>query len=218
MKRGWKLGKTTRTRFCGLPKAGLQSIPQWKEDGNMAKAALSTDFLSVFVLQSIPQWKEDGNTYRNNIFINKWAEKLQSIPQWKEDGNFYTPPQNIMLPSRVTINTSMKRGWKQNQSARPTAAHHLYGYNQYLNEKRMETVVFSSVSVVLRPLCYNQYLNEKRMETSVSVSHRSPQSQLSYNQYLNEKRMETYQDNNGPCKTPRHKVTINTSMKRGWKL
>ena len=192
MKRGWKLGKTTRTRFCGLPKAGLQSIPQWKEDGNMAKAALSTDFLSVFV--------------------------LQSIPQWKEDGNFYTPPQNIMLPSRVTINTSMKRGWKQNQSARPTAAHHLYGYNQYLNEKRMETVVFSSVSVVLRPLCYNQYLNEKRMETSVSVSHRSPQSQLSYNQYLNEKRMETYQDNNGPCKTPRHKVTINTSMKRGWKL
>ena len=118
-----------------------------------------------------------------------------------------------------------------------------FGYNQYLNEKRMETPWGSSRPPVLCRLCYNQYLNEKRMETLSHISGSLGQLRIllqsipqwkedgnfatltsiapcwftRYNQYLNEKRMETRNGSVLRVLTAGSPVTINTSMKRGWK-
>ena len=164
MKRGWKQ-RAYSSLLLKKDEEKLQSIPQWKEDGNRMVVGDETGNIDVLVtintsmkrgwklfhsltsmslgsgnmLQSIPQWKEDGNLI-SDTKTQHFHIVLQSIPQWKEDGN----TQNI--PSKL-----------------------------FLNPQR----------------CYNQYLNEKRMETlwtpgSLCVSGSSP-------------------------------VTINTSMKRGWK-
>ena len=113
MKRGWK-PRSAASALRSTLRSQLQSIPQWKEDGNIVFSLLfamtihrcynqylnekrmetnrscSGPFPSrIFSLQSIPQWKEDGNAIRA-VCIHQilQAELLQSIPQWKEDGNW----------------------------------------------------------------------------------------------------------------------------------
>ena len=119
MKRGWK-PCTAPVCVSAILLNMLQSIPQWKEDGNISFTS-SASISVMIALQSIPQWKE----------METLNASLPNIPSEKElvSYNQYLNEKRMetgMAPLRVASTIRS-------------------GYNQYLNEKRMETFCSSSI-------------------------------------------------------------------------